>query len=95
MTFNKTVFKDIFQDSLAAEFVKMPQCTPYAICCEKDKTFNTVTLNKSANAVKEFTNFNMIPVDGLQRFLLRMETARKILLDSYGHKVSDLEIIRS
>ena len=31
MTFVKTVFEDVFQDSLAAEFVKMSECTTYEI----------------------------------------------------------------
>ena len=93
MTFVKTVFEDVFQDSLASKFVKMSECTPHEIWSEIDNAFTTVTLNKSANAVKEFTNFTRNQGEGLRQFLLRMETARKSLHESYGHKVSDLEMI--
>ena len=93
MTFVKTVFEDVFQDSLAAEFEKVSECAPHEIWSEIDNAFTTVTLNKSANAVKEFTSFTRNPGEGLRQFLLRMETARKSMHESYGHKVSDLEMI--
>ena len=93
MTFVRTVFEDDFQDRLDDEFVKMSECTPHEIWCEIDNAFTTVTLNKSANAVKEFTNFSRNPAKGLRQFLLGMEGARKSLHESYGHKVSNLEMI--
>ena len=93
MMFVKTVFKDVFQDSLTAEFVKMSESTPYEIWCEKYNAFTILTINKSANAVKELPNFTRIPGEGLRQLFLQMETARKLLLDSYGHKVRDLEMI--
>ena len=31
MTFVKTVFEDVFQDSLAAEFEKVSECAPHEI----------------------------------------------------------------
>ena len=68
-TFVKTVFEDVFQDSLAAEFVKMSDNKPHEIWAEIDNAFTTVTLNKSANAVREFTNFNRMPGEGLCQFI--------------------------
>ena len=71
----------------------MTDSKPHEIWDEIDNAFTTVTLNKSANAVREIINFNRNPGEGLRQFLLRVERARKMLKDVYGHKVSDLEMI--
>ena len=70
MTFVKTLFEDVFQDNLAAEFVKMSERTSYEIWCEIYNAFITVILNKFASAVKVFTYFTRIPGEGLWQFLL-------------------------
>ena len=93
MTFVKTVFEDVFQDSLAAEFVKMADSKPHEMWAEIDNAFTTATLDKSANAERKFTNFNRKPGEGLRQFLTRVEGAREMLKDIYGHEVSDLEMI--
>ena len=93
ITFVKSVFEDVFQDSLASEFVKVTDSKPHEIWDEVDNAFTTVTLNKSAIDDHEFTNFNRKPGEGLRQFLLRVVFARKMLKDVYGHNVSDLEMI--
>ena len=70
------MFEDLFQDSLASEFVKMTDSKPHEFWAEIDNAFTTVTLNKSANAAREFTNFNRKPGEGLRQFILRVEQAR-------------------
>ena len=78
INFVKTVFEDVFQDSLASEFVKMTDSKPHEIWAEIDNAFTTVTLNKYAKAVREFTNFYRKPGEGLCQFFLRVEGARKM-----------------
>ena len=90
----QTVFEDVFQDRLAAELVKMSDSKPHEICAEIDNAFTTVSLNKSANKVREFTMFNINFSEGLRQFILGVKGARKLLRDVYGHNVSDLEMIR-
>ena len=77
------MFEDVFQDSLAAEFVKMSDSKPQEIWAEMDNAFTTVTLKKSASAVREFTNFNRKPGEVRRQFILRVEGARKTLNDVY------------
>ena len=55
----------------------MSDSKPHEIWAEIDNAFTTVTLNKSANAVREFTNFNRKSGEGLRKFLVRVEGARK------------------
>ena len=71
----------------------MVDSKPHEIWSEIENAFNTITLNKSANAVCKFIYFIRKPGEGLRQFLLRVEGARNMLKDAYGHKVSDLEMI--
>ena len=48
----------------------MTDSKPHEISAEINNLLTTVKLNKSANADREFTNYNRKPGEGLRQFLL-------------------------